>query len=355
VLLFWIAAALIAAAAAALVLWRAQGVARAVEGSIEAPEAAVYRRHLAEQDDLKARGLLDEAGWKSSRAEAARRLLAASGREPAAPPTDPRKLRLAVLGSVIATAALALAAYAVVGSPGAADQPFAGRLAQWRAADPATLGPAEAAAVLASIARERPQDGEVWSFLGRARAAAGDTFGAAQALERAVRLRPNSAEDWSALGEVLAELNGGEIGPDADRALRRALELDPRAPGPRYALGRAAIAEGRREEGLKLWREALAVLGPDDPRRAALAAEIAAAERAPAAAPAPDEAAIRAMVQGLAARLEASPDDPDGWARLVRSYTVLNDIPARDRALARARTLFRDRPADLAAIEAAAR
>lgn len=353
-LLFWIAAALLSAAAGALVLWRAQGAASR-DVAAETAEAEVYRRHLIEQDELKARGLLDEAGWRAARAEAGRRLLAVPGAHAPTPSADPKRLRAAVLGAVVASSAVALAVYAAVGSPGAVDRPFSARLAEWRAADPSTLGPAEASAVLASIARERPQDGEVWSFLGRARAAAGDSFGAAQALERAVRLRPNSAEDWSALGEVLIELNGGKVGPDADRALRRALELDSRAPGPRYALGRAAIAEGRREEGLRLWREALSVLAPDDPRRAALAAEITAAERAPAAQPAPDEAAIRAMVEGLAARLETQPDDPQGWARLVRSYTVLNDMAARDRALARARTLFRDRPADLAAVEAAAR
>jgi cytochrome c-type biogenesis protein CcmH len=61
------------------------------------------------------------------------------------------------------------------------------------------------------------------------------------------------------------------------------------------------------------------------------------------------------MVDRLAARLQASPDDPDGWARLVRSYGVLNDGAAQAKALARARRLFAKRPDALAAIEAAAR
>ena len=43
-LLFWIAAALLSAAAAALVLWRARSTPA---GADEAAEAAVYRRHLA--------------------------------------------------------------------------------------------------------------------------------------------------------------------------------------------------------------------------------------------------------------------------------------------------------------------
>lgn len=352
-LLFWIAAALLSAAAAALVLWRARG---AGEVLAEAPEAAVYRRHLAEQDELKARGLLGEDEYRAARAEAARRLLAVAA--PAdIPAGDPKKLGLIVLASALSAAALAMVIYSLVGSPGAPDRPYASRLKAWTEVDPATLGPAEAAAVLADMARRQPNNGEVWSFLGRARAAAGDSFGAAQAFEKAVALRPNAAEDWSALGEVLTELNDGKLGPDAERAFRRALAIDPNAPGPRYGMGRAEIAAGRKEEGLKLWREALALLPEDDARREALKREIAAAEGAAVSvgANAAEDEAIRGMVQGLAARLESAPDDPQGWARLVRAYTVLNDLPARDRALARARQLFRDRPTELAAIEAAAR
>jgi cytochrome c-type biogenesis protein CcmH len=215
------------------------------------------------------------------------------------------------------------------------------------------------------MARENPTNPDAWSFLGRARAQAGDSLGAAQALERAVALRPGSADDWTALGEMLTELNNGRPGDDAVSAFRKALAIDPRAPGPKYYLGRAELAAGRKDAGLKLWREASSALEADDPRRAALEGEIRAAEtggqaaspaaRIAAADPAAQEQAIRGMVAGLAERLDAAPNDPQGWARLVRAYTVLGDTAARDRALGRARTLFRDRPAELQAIEQAAR
>jgi len=365
VLLFWTAAALLSAAAAALVLWRARGSAVA---PAEAPELEVYRRHLIEQDDLKARGLLGEAEWKAAHAEAARRLLAAAAPVEAPPPANPRLLGMVVLGSVLAAAAASLAIYAVVGSPDAPDQAFATRMAGWRAqanTDPGALQPAQAAAVLAEIAAQQPNSPDAWSYLGRARAAAGDYFGAAQALQRAVALRPGSAADWTTLGEVLTELADGKADKDAVAAFRRAVAIDPSAPAPLYDLGRVALGEGRKAEGLQLWRDAARLLAADDPRRAALEAEIAAAGNArpagPAAAriaaadPAAQDAAIRGMVAGLAARLEASPDDAAGWARLVRAYGVLGETDKRDRALARARVQFRDRPRDLAAIEAAAR
>jgi len=64
---------------------------------------------------------------------------------------------------------------------------------------------------------------------------------------------------------------------------------------------------------------------------------------------------IQQMVARLAARLEAKPDDPEGWGRLVRAYGVLKDDKAQGEALARARKIFAGRPQVIAEIEAQAR
>ena len=61
------------------------------------------------------------------------------------------------------------------------------------------------------------------------------------------------------------------------------------------------------------------------------------------------------MVASLQAKLDANPDDPAGWARLVRSYKVLGDKAAEAKALTRARALFAKRPADLGPIETEAK
>jgi cytochrome c-type biogenesis protein CcmH len=64
---------------------------------------------------------------------------------------------------------------------------------------------------------------------------------------------------------------------------------------------------------------------------------------------------IEGMVASLAARLEEEGNDPEGWARLVRSYMVL-DRPADARdAFARARIALAGNATGLAAVEAAAR
>jgi cytochrome c-type biogenesis protein CcmH len=65
--------------------------------------------------------------------------------------------------------------------------------------------------------------------------------------------------------------------------------------------------------------------------------------------------AIAGMVDSLATRLAAHPDDPSGWVRLVRAYGVLGQSGKQAAALARARGLFAGRPDVLAELAAAAR
>jgi len=64
---------------------------------------------------------------------------------------------------------------------------------------------------------------------------------------------------------------------------------------------------------------------------------------------------IRGMVAGLAGKLEANPDDPDGWVRLVRAYAVLGDTAKRDAAYASARARYAEKPVVLNALDEAAR
>ncbi len=61
----------------------------------------------------------------------------------------------------------------------------------------------------------------------------------------------------------------------------------------------------------------------------------------PAAMETPD---INAMVEGLAERLEANPDDPQGWARLIRSRIVMGDTQALIRDHKAMSAYFADQP-----------
>ena len=52
------------------------------------------------------------------------------------------------------------------------------------------------------------------------------------------------------------------------------------------------------------------------------------------------QAMIETMVAGLAERLTQSPDDFDGWMRLIRSYSVLGDTDKARDAIEQARAQF---------------
>ncbi|MBS0298238.1 MAG: c-type cytochrome biogenesis protein CcmI [Proteobacteria bacterium] len=352
-LTFWIAAALMSAAAGALVLWRAS---RRDAPEAENPELAVYRRHLAELEEQRAEGLLDDEAYRAARAEAGRRLLKA-GETPseASASRDPTRDGAMVFGAVALAALITAGVYLTVGSPGQPDQPFAKRLKAWNASDPTTLPPAELAMWLKDKARTHPNDPRVWSVLGEAYAAAGDPSDAAQAFQTALRLDATRAQDWANLGRVETDLDDGRVGPNAKAAFETALKLDPKSQTGLLGLSEAAAAEGRRAEAADYLRRLADTLPTGDPRHALFAqraAEMASGKSAPASG---QDAMIQAMVAKQAAELKTNPNDPAGWARLVRAYGVLGDKPAQAQALATARQVFKDQPKIVAAIEAEAK
>ena len=374
--LFWIVAGGLAAATAALVVARALGASRAAAAGIEDPTLPVYRRQLAEIDDLAARGLLGEGEQKAAHAEAGRRLLAAADGVGVREAPGGRTPSVIVLAGVGAAILVSLALYMVLGSPGDPDQPYRARLAAWRA-NPNRVGPAEMAAVLRVLVTERPKDPQAFEYLGRAQMQAGDSIAAAEAFRKAAALKPDSAELQVMLGEALLSANpDGPAPAEAVAALSRALELHPQDMPARYLLARMQITNGDKAAGEAAWKAIEAEIPASDPRRAMLEADMAQATGTPApgsavagidakaaaaaaagggAAGADQAAFIKGMVARLAARLSAMPDDVDGWARLVRAYGVLGDGPAQAAALDRARRQFAGRPADLARIEAEAR
>ena len=261
--IFWIMTGLAAAMAGLLVL---AGARRGAEA-----EAVVDRdagaRELAELDRLKTRGLLDEAGWTAARAEAGRRLLAA--RRDARTPVAGSKDRLWVLGGIGLTAVAALGVYLGVGAPGMPDQAYETRVREW-AASPEGLEPAQVAAVIGRVVKDRPDDHQALTMLGAARFEAGDPIGAASAFRRALGLKPDDAQSWARLGESLVRANEGDVGGDAEAAFREALKREPDQLGARYFLGEAALKRGDKAGAAAAWGPLIAALEPTDPRRAEL-------------------------------------------------------------------------------------
>lgn len=357
---FWVAAAFLAAGAAALMLARAAQSARLT--SRADPRIEVYRRAIGEIDEMADRELLAPDERRQLRAEAARRLIGASDRPT---PQVHRSLgRGSSLAAAGAVAVIAVAIYALIGSPDLPDQPFAQRLAGWEA-HPEDAPPDALAATLEAIADRRPGDPTPLRKLAALDLGLGDADGAAHALRRALMLEPANADLAAMLGEVKVLQSGGALTPEARALFQRASAQDPHQAAARYYLAKAAIIDGDVTGGLGQWRALLADLPANDARRITLAAEIDATERSgrltePQTSEATPSAsdmtgAIRGMVDSLATRLAAHPDDPQGWVRLVRAYAVLGDDAARDGAVAAARKRYAGRPDELTALSEAAK
>jgi len=353
-IVFWVAAGALTAAAAALILMRA---ARAgAPESTGDPAAALYRRQLAEIDELADRGLMGEAERKSAHAEAARRLLAATDAKAEAWGAEPRARRRVLL-AVAAVPALTLGLYLVLGAPGFPDQPYAKRLAAWRQQELQTLTAPEIGAVLRDVLKSRGDDAEGYRMLAIVESESGNMPAAVSALRRAVAIAPERPELRQMLGEALVMQAGGKVEADARAVFRELLRRDPKDASARFYLAQAKAEDGQGAEAAADLRALLADLPAGDERRPYVEAAIARAEGrfVPSREPSPELDAIRGMVASLAAKLEEQPDDPEGWVRLVRSYSVLGQIAERDAALSKAKARFAGRADILRQLDEAAR
>ncbi len=201
--------------------------------------------------------------------------------------------------------------------------------------------------------RHAPDDPRGWLLLGRTYLGLGDTADAALAYRNAADHAPPDARPalLSNYGYALVVAAGGSVPADAETAFRKALAQDPKGVIARFYLGEAYAERHDTTRALALWQGLLADTPPNAPWRGALLDRIALAEGKTAAAP-PN---IAAMVQGLADRLKEHPDDPAGWQRLLKAYSVLGETDKARAALTDARKALAGNAAASAAVETEAR
>jgi len=250
----------------------------------------------------------------------------------------------ALLAAAIASFVIGVGggAYLLLGSP---------ELAERALATPESRGARGLIAELARRIRERPNDVTGWTLLGRGYLTLNDPEQAAIAFRHASEIAPpqQKPELLSSWGEALT-LAAGAVTPEAEAAFRTALAQDPRDFAARFYLGQAFAERRDTAQALASWRRLLADAPPDAPWRAEVVDRVAALEGRSGAL-----VDIHAMVAGLAARLHVQPDDPPGWERLMRAYTVLGEQSKARSALANARAALRGSPQDLATLESEAR
>ncbi|MFO1248435.1 MAG: tetratricopeptide repeat protein [Alphaproteobacteria bacterium] len=195
-------------------------------------------------------------------------------------------------------------------------------------------------AQLIKVTREHPNDPRAWRYLGQAYMTANDPRDAAKALRKVIELTgKGDAQLDAAYGEALVLGSGSDVPQEAADAFTAALAADPRNPPARFYLGLYKATHGDRAGAIALWQSLLADTPTSAPLHQLLVDRIAilTSQAGPGGAPNP-----RAMVDMLAARLKADPNDALGWVRLMRAYTVLGEKEKALQALADARKAFPD-------------
>jgi cytochrome c-type biogenesis protein CcmH/NrfG len=144
---------------------------------------------------------------------------------------------------------------------------------------------------------------------------------------------PNDLQGWRTLGWSYFNMQRYD---DAATAYAKAVELDPNSADLKRAYDEAK-AKASGSESLDTGS-----ISPPHAGKAGDAPHAGAVAKVEGTAPHEGNAAIRAMVDGLASRLDASPRDVDGWTRLMRSRVVLGEREAATTALRKALDVFKD-------------
>ena len=338
-------------------------------------DLAVYRDQIAEIESEKAQGLIGETEAESARAEVARRLIKRSEEQESVGGAGTASVvRQVALYGASALPVIALGIYLAVGSPLLPGKPYEARLK-------APLEQASEADLVAKVEahlRQRPEDGRGWNVIAPVYMRQGKFQQAAEAFERAIRLLGETPERLAGFARATIMARDRIVTANAQRALERMLELDPKSIEPQVWLAIAKEQEGDLAAAETAYRKLLGEVGSEGPWREILeqrlknitvqqggeavsgtapsAPEIEPGELAKYRAMSPQERqeVINQMVDGLSARLKKDGKDLEGWMRLVRAYSVQGRTGEASTALADARSNFAGDEKSLAQLNALA-
>lgn len=394
---FWSVAAVLTLGVTGLLITAALR-AKTAGAAASAQDVRIYRDQLAEIDRDLARGTLEPAEAQRARTEIARRLLEADRKSGAvaAATVAPRSAWLVAVLIALAMAG-GVAFYARTGLPWYPDMPIAERLAQADADMRARPAQADYVAKLPPLQAPEPDaefkelmeklraavdpatatDPRGLELLARNEASLGNFDVAATAQRRLIEVKGDAAtaEDHGALAEILIAQAQRYVSPEAEAALTRCLQLDPKNGPARYYAGLMFAQGGRYDRAFLLWDPLLAESPADAPWVPAIRAEIEQVaqlagisyalpplkgpsagdvEAAADMSPEDRQAMIEGMVAQLQDRLASQGGSAEEWAQLIRALGMLGRLEEAQKIYAEAKTQFQGRAAELAVVEQAA-
>jgi len=362
--MLWFALAVMTGLAVLAALWPL--AFRRASDRESASEAAFYKAQLEEIERDVERGQLPQPEAASARAEAARRLIAASAKAAPAPAGEnvPRR-RAAAAYIFVVVPLVGLGAYFWAGRPDLPDAPLA-----YRANDPSSPDAMDAmVAQIEGRLAASPDDAKGWSVLAPVYMHMQRYDDAAEAFRQLLRLKGENGELRADYGEALVAAGGGIVTADARASLEKALAETPGLPKARFYLALAAEQDGETKKAIEQYQSLIDDAKGDAPWKDAVAARLAALKGEPAPSPAPPAQAsagvegmsaeqqqmVRGMVERLAMRLAQSGGSAEEWARLIRAYSVLHENDKAKETLVAARAALGSDAAAVANLDTLAR
>lgn len=342
---FWLFSACLTAIATLVVLIP---LSRSIHASQSAGQndLEVYRDQMSEIAADVSRGMIDTQSAKQARLEIARRLLKAEKEQSLTQSVSDnlQSHKLIAFIAVLLVPLLSWGIYASIGSPDLVSQPLSQRVAADAERAPVEELVAQAEAHLA----QNPQDGRGWNVLAPIYLRLGRVDDAINAYRNAIRLNGEDFARNLGLAESLVLKSGGLVTAEAHKLFEKVAAQNPDDYRPQFFLARTLLQEGKNAEAKAFLQAFLARSSADAPWRAQIEEAIrhidgenvsastpavsanpikepSAVDVAAAASMSDDQRKemIEGMVAGLQAKLEAQPDDLEGWQRLLRSYMIM--------------------------------
>ena len=352
----------------------------------------VYKDQLINIDSELTRGIITNDEGERIKAEVGRRILDLGKRK-----QFPLKTETKFLGIIFSVSILVILGvgasviYQEFGAPGYAnisqnqriknaDKLIKGRATQeqllaLRIDEPSLITPegnyGELILKLRRKVADRPTDLEGLKLLTGIETKIGNIDEAVKSQRQLLLLLGNNASDLDFFNyaDLLINQVDGVVSPQADKALRSALKINPENGGAKYYIGLMLAQNDRPDLALRLWKQLLnkdnmvspwvPLIRADIERLAILAGdtkfELPAIKSLPGPTSKDIENAsemsegerkdmIRGMVSRLSERLSTKGGSPNEWARLINALGILGEFKNANSVWVEAKTIFKGSP-----------
>ena len=352
----------------------------------------VYKDQLINIDSELTRGIITADEGERIKAEVGRRILDLGKRK-----QFPFKKETKLLGIILSVCFLIILGlggsviYQEFGAPGYAnisqnqriknaDKLIKGRATQdqllaLRIDEPSLITPegnyGELVQKLRQKVAERPTDLEGLKLLTGIETKIGNIDGAVKSQRQFLEVLGNNASDidFFNYADLLINQVDGVVSPQADKALRSALEINPQNGGAKYYIGLMLAQNDRPDLAIRLWKQLLnkddivspwiPLIRADIERLAVLAGDTKFKLPTMESIPGPTsedienassmteserEEMIRGMVSRLSERLSTKGGNPNEWARLINALGILGEFQNANSVWEEAKNIFKGSP-----------